>query len=131
MVVLGCCKSESPILPLGAEGPASVISNGNCHCGAVDKAQVLNFTLDYFVITETIVLFHKMFKLYSSENVDPKILRKMLIGGLLQRCMHILIVSCISIITKGLFIGVKLRLCRSCCIYYKLLMQLGYISVLC
>lgn len=72
-----------------------------------------------------------MFKLYSSENMDPKMLRKMLTGGLLQSCMHILIIICISTITKGLLVGVKLRLCGSFCIYYKLLMQLAWISVLC
>lgn len=94
------------------------------------KAQVLSFTLDYFVITKTIVLFHKIFKLHSSENVDPQILRKELIGGVLQNCMHILIFICTSTVTERLPIDIKLRLWRSCCIYYKLLMQLGYISVL-
>lgn len=54
----------------------------------------------------------------------------MLTGGLLQSCMRILIVICISTVTKGLLLGVKLGLCLSCCIYYKLLTQLGYISVL-
>lgn len=88
MVHLGCCKLVLSSSTLGCRGPASVISNGNCHCGADNKREVLSFTLGDFVTTETEALFHKTFKFYSSEIVHPNILRKMLTDSLLKSCIY-------------------------------------------
>lgn len=86
-----------------------VISNGNCHCRAVDKTEVLNFTLGDFVATETEVLFHKTFEFYFSEIVHPNILRRMLTDSLLKSCMYSDCHWC-KHCHKKLLIGVNLRL---------------------